>query len=160
MMYLVQIIVDTIDLGSEVLWSVDANEHVIKDKLALQLQKLVEAYDKNLKTAVPASCFRGIYQIDSIWNTNNIMPTIVSMTPFHFGVGDQKFYVVDFQIKSILVDLAIPLFSSNKRHVMWFFPIFVQRYLEREEPQFTLHNITFTTQQLKEQWRALDPLLR
>ena len=87
------------------------------------------------------------------------MPTAVSISLFHFGVGDHRAHVVDFQMKSTLGDLAIPLCSPNKIHITYSFPIIVQRYLERAENQFTLHAIPFKIQQLKEQWHDSDPLL-
>ena len=71
------------------------------------------------------------------------MPTEVSITPFHFGVGDHRAYVVDFQMKSILGDLAIPMCTPNKRRLTRFFTIIVQRYLERTEAQFILHKTPF-----------------
>ena len=60
-MNLVQLIADTIKIGLEVILTIDANENVIKDKLYLQPHKLglVEAYNKNFKTAGLASYFRG-----------------------------------------------------------------------------------------------------
>ena len=39
------------------------------------------------------------------------------------------------------------------------FPIIVQRYVERAESQFTLHNNSVKIQQLKESWHSLCPLL-
>ena len=86
------------------------------------------------------------------------MPTAVSISPFHFGVGCHMAYVVDLQMKSMLGNLVIPLYSPNKTRLTFSFPIIVKRYLEWVESQFTLHKIYVKIQQLKEQWHSLDIL--
>ena len=50
-MHLTQFITSAIELGLEVILAVDSNEHMLKGKLVLQLQKLglVEAYNKKQK---------------------------------------------------------------------------------------------------------------
>ena len=60
-MNLVQFITDTIKSALEVMLSVHQNEHAIKNKIALQLQKLglIQAYNNKFKSTGPASCFRG-----------------------------------------------------------------------------------------------------
>ena len=54
-MNLEKIITDTIKLVSEVILCADANEHVSKGNLAIQLRKLglVEAYNKSSNLQVP-----------------------------------------------------------------------------------------------------------
>ena len=119
------------------------------------LQKYITKFQK----VGPTSHFRGSQQIDGIWYTRNIVPTSTSMCPFHFCVGDNRAYVIDFQMKTVLGDLDIPLCSTKKRRLMFSFPIILQRNLERTEHQFTLNKIHVKIQQLNEQWHTLDYLL-
>ena len=81
---------------------------MVKGKLALQLQKLglVEAYTNKFQSTCPASYFRGRHHVDGMWHTRNIVPTSVSIFPFHFCVGDHRVDVVEFQMKSMLGDLS------------------------------------------------------
>ena len=60
--------------------TVDATEHVVKHKLACQLQKLglLKAYSNKFKHAGLGSCFRGRHQIDDIWYTHKIVLPSVS----------------------------------------------------------------------------------
>ena len=67
--------------------TVDANEHAVKVKLARQLKTLgiVESfYTKFNPKGGPVSYFRGRHQIDEVWCTRNVMPTEVSICPYHF----------------------------------------------------------------------------
>ena len=126
--------------------AVDANEHVLKGKLARQLNNLgiVEAFcTKFNPEGGPASHFRGRHQIDGVWYTRNIVPTADSTCPYHFGTSDHRAYTVDFQIDSMLGELSVPLCVLNRRLLPCSFPIIVQRYLERAEAQFQLHNMPF-----------------
>ena len=81
---------------------------MLKGKLVLQLQKLglVESYNKKFKNLGPTSYFRGSQKIDGIWYARNIVPTAVSISIFHFGVGCHRAYVVDLQMKSIIDNIA------------------------------------------------------
>ena len=68
-LHLTQFIADSISLGLEVILTVDANEHVVKGKLAKQLNNLglVEAFcTKFNPEGGPASYFRGRHQIDGL----------------------------------------------------------------------------------------------
>ena len=60
-MNLVQFITDTIKSALEVMLSVHQNEHAIKNKIALQLQKLglAEAYNNKFKSSGTALCIKG-----------------------------------------------------------------------------------------------------
>ena len=151
-MHLAQFITDSIESGLQVILTMDTNEHMVTGKLDRQLQKLglVEAYSDKFKSLGPASCFRGRHQVDGVWCTRGIVPTSVSTCPFNFGAGDHIVYEVDFQVKIIVGDLALPLFSPNKRCLMSSFLIIVQRYPERSEAQFTLYKIPFRFHKLKE----------
>ena len=84
----------------------------------------------------------------------------MSIWPYHFGTGDHRAFVVDFQINIILGELSVPFCALNKRCLTCTFPIIVQRYLERVEAQDQLHNVPFKTNQLKEHWHSLTPLRR
>ena len=120
-MHLVQFIVDTIELGLEVILSVHANEQMIKSKLALQLQKLglVEFYNCKCKSAGHASYFKDGHHVDGVWCTRNIVPEEVCVTPFHFGSGDRRDYEFDLQMKSMLGKLAIPLCTLHTKQKMF-----------------------------------------
>ena len=96
--------------------------------------------------------------MDGVWHTRNIVPTPVSMCPYKFGAVYHREHAVDFQVKSILDDLALSPYLSNKIRLRCSFLIIAQRFLERAEAQFNLHKITTKIHQLKEQWHTLDPL--
>ena len=104
---------------------------MVKDKLARQLHNLglVEAYSNKLKSSGPTSYFRGRHQIDGVWCTRILVPESVSAYNFNLGAGDHRAYDIDFQVKSILGDLALPMYSPKKTHLVCSFPIIVQRCL-------------------------------
>ena len=142
--HLTQFISNSMAVGLEVILTIDSNEHLVKGRLAKQLQHLglAEAYCTKFDSdGGPASFFRGKHQIDGIWYTRNVIPTAVSFCPFHFGVGDHRMYTVDFQLTSVLGELSVPLHVINKRRLICTNKIVVNRYLERAEKQLTLHNI-------------------
>ena len=97
----------------------------------------------------PPSYFRGRYQIDGVWHARKIIPTAVSLCPFHFSVGDHRACIVDFQMTSALGELSVPLHVVNKRRLICSFPLIVNRYLKRAEDQLQLHNIPLKINSLK-----------
>ena len=116
-MYLNQFIAHSLSLGLEVILTIDANEHVVSGSLAKQLRRLglAEAYcSKFAPKGGPASYFRGRHQIDGIWCSLNVIPTAVTLCPFHFGVEDHRAYIVDFRLTSMLGELSIPLRVTKK----------------------------------------------
>ena len=70
----------------------------------------------------------------------------MTIYPYHFGVGNYRAYVVDFQMNSILGELSIPLCVANERRLIFSFPIIVKRYLKRAKAQLQLHGIPFKIQ--------------
>ena len=62
-----------------------------------------------------ASYFRARHQIDELWHTCKIAPIAVTIFPYHFGSGNHRSYIVDFQMNSALVELSVLLYSLNKR---------------------------------------------
>ena len=143
---------DSISLGLEVILTIDANEHVVKGKIAKQLKNLglVEAFCAKFNPrGGPASCFRGRHQIDGVWHASKIVPTVVTICPYDFGIGDHRSYVVDFQMNSILGELSVQSRVMKKRHITCSFPTIVQRCLKRAEVQFQLHIMPLKIQQLK-----------
>ena len=114
--------------GLEVILSVDANENDVKGQLAKQLQKLGLAElcctKFNLEGG-PASYFEGRHQIDGVWYNRKIIPTTATLCLFHFGVGDHRAYIVDFQMISALGELSVPLHVVNKRMLICSFMLIV-----------------------------------
>ena len=95
-MHLKYFITDDVDLGREVILTVNANNHVVKVKLTKQLQNLglVEAYFNDFKHTCPASCFRDRHHIDGVWEICNIVYSSMVACPFIFGAGDHRTYAV------------------------------------------------------------------
>ena len=94
------------------------------------------------------------------YGTHNVIPTAVSLCPFHFGVEDHGAHIVDFQLTSVLGELSVPLQVVNKRRLMCSSQIIVNRYLECAEQQLRLHNIPQKIQQLKDQWHSISTTIR
>ena len=135
---------------------------MVKGKLSRQLRNvgIVEAYFNKFESKGPASCFIGRYQIDRVWCTSGIVPTTVAMFTFQRGTWHYRLYITEFQVLSILGDLALPLSSPNERQLNCSSTIIVQLCVERVENQFNLHKISYSVEQLKENDHILDPLLR
>ena len=138
-LYLTQFIEESICLGLEVILTVDANEYVVKGKIARKLKNLglVEAFCTKINPeGGPASYFRGRHYVDGVWYTHKIVPTVVTIFPYHFSAGNNGAYVVEFQMDNILDKLSVPMCILNKRRLICSFPIIVQRYIKRAEAQF------------------------
>ena len=93
-----------------------------------------------------ASCFRVRHQVDGVWSTRKIVPTVVPGCPCHFGSGDHRAYAVDFQMNKMHDELSVSSCVLNKRRLTFSFPMIVQRFLELVESQLQLHDVPFKIQ--------------
>ena len=66
----------------------------------------------------PATYFRDRHQIDAVWVTPNINPTTVSITPFYFGAGNHRLFILDFQLETILGSEFIPMYKVDMRRLI------------------------------------------
>ena len=115
-LHLMEFIVDTTKLGREIILTVCSNEHMVKGKLTKQLRnaRLIEAYFNKFKIEGTNSYFRDKHQIDGVSHARNIVSSSVAIFHFHFGAGDHRNCTIDFQVSSIIGELALPLRSPNK----------------------------------------------
>ena len=123
---LVQFITRILEENNKVILSADINEHVIDGVLSRELKNLgmVEAHVKKFNLPGPASHITGRLPIDGVWVSNDVTPTVVSVFPHKFGVGDHRVILVDFNLDQLIqrnVRICTPtmrrLICENKRSV-------------------------------------------
>ena len=95
-----QFFADAIDSGRELVLISDTSERVVKGKIDKQLWNLglVEAYLNKFKYEGPTSCFRGRHQTYVFWNASSMSFSSATMHSFHFGTGDCRPCIEDFQV--------------------------------------------------------------
>ena len=73
---------------------------MVKGKLAKQLKNLglIETFCTKFNLE---GSLGGWHQIDRVWYTGKIVPTAVTICPYHLGAGNHKTYVIDFQMNII-----------------------------------------------------------
>ena len=55
------------------------------------------------------SYISGSIQIDGIWTTLNIMPLSLSILPHYFGIGNHRYFIVDFPLEYFIAEGTIPI---------------------------------------------------
>ena len=60
------------------------------------------------ETPLP-SHISGSTQIDGVWITSNIMPSLLAILPHYFSIGDYRCFVVNFPIEYFIEEGTIPI---------------------------------------------------
>ena len=96
---------DSFEKNFKVIVCLDANEYFKDEKLAKRLEEISLIETSHLfsnKNLEPSHINRS-QQIDSIWTSPTLIPQSLSTIPYYFGVGDHKYFIVNFPYELILV---------------------------------------------------------
>ena len=69
-------------------------------------------------TLALATYFRGRYQIDTVWVTPNIIPSVASIVLLNFGVGNYRVFVIDFLTELILGNKFMLIYKVEMKRLI------------------------------------------
>ena len=103
--------------------------------------ELVETSGLFSTNPLPASHITGLKQIYGVWVSPNMQLYIVVMLLYYFGVGNHRYFVLDFYIEKFLGEGFILIYKPEMRRLTTKQPKVVYNYIQRAETLFHHHQI-------------------
>ena len=88
-----------------------------------------------------------------MWESPNMVPSVSSVAPIHFGVGCYRAFIIDYPSDLFLGDEFVPLVKSSNRIIISSQSQSTHNFMLREENLFEHHQIQRKVDRLSDQWK-------